>query len=698
MMNCSEERRHVDDDADRCRKRPRYMQGWESCLTNLKDGIGLGLSDLFGGGNTSSACSSSDSTVSSGSSFFKLRLEHREGGAVSRHVGEERILLFRSDRPGAIAKIIYSSELTDAPFTINNKTEDNEEETRSSTAQAKIHVLNVKDQYRGFDLGSLLFTEAIASLRHRYMDEPEDGDDDSFVFGKELQDDKPVVYTPSSIHCQLDAEEDLGRHNKLVGFYEKLGCQVKPKAKILYLNNNDGETYRKVAMQIDLKVQKQQQPRESANEQPAKIKNQNAGSMLRLQQGFVPVVLFESSGKRASGLPFTDKVDWLMMEDDKGQVEFRTTRGYCLRFRPDGCCTAVITEDELVDQDAKNGLDSWSKFRISRISDFRDDSVMPDEAWGKALWVLTSVSHGLFLTVDSDSHLLHCTQTPHFWQADHTAFSLTSTSDTPLRRQHYRKQWMTQTVDFVRRMRERYLEFNLKRMSLLTALELARKLPACHFTVEKCVTTASLRTRCFQSAESFRNAGHPDWVQLVALVHGLAGVVSLIDNDNAIAADDYDWSVGSRARVVGCSAPQSAIFSEFRSLNPDERDPCYSSLQGMYETRCGLDNVLLTWTGPEYLYFLMKYNEVNMPDEGLKMLRLASLYDWHTKGSYAQFANDDDQDMQSFVADFDELNRVAKEEMRYADYEMTSEECTRLWKTHYASIASKYGVDGELQW
>ena len=166
--------------------------------------------------------------------------------------------------------------------------------------------------------------------------------------------------------------------------------------------------------------------------------------------------------------------------------------------------------------------------------------------------------------------------------------------------------------------------------------------------------------------------------QLASVVCSATHYCSTVGNDTASAADDYDWSVGSRARVVGCSAPQSAIFSEFRSLNPDERDPCYSSLQGMYETRCGLDNVLLTWTGPEYLYFLMKYNEVNMPDEGLKMLRLASLYDWHTKGSYAQFANDDDQDMQSFVADFDELNRVAKEEMRYADYEITSKECTRL--------------------
>eukprot|EP00957_Ditylum_brightwellii_P196596 14979172-Ditylum_brightwellii.AAC.1 len=41
---------------------------------------------------------------------YSFRLEHREGGALARYAGEERILLFRSDRPGAIAKIIFSSK------------------------------------------------------------------------------------------------------------------------------------------------------------------------------------------------------------------------------------------------------------------------------------------------------------------------------------------------------------------------------------------------------------------------------------------------------------------------------------------------------------------------------------------------------------------------------------------------------------
>ena len=41
--------------------------------------------------------------------YFTLRMEHRVGGPVARFPGEERLLLFRSDRAGAIGKIIFSS-------------------------------------------------------------------------------------------------------------------------------------------------------------------------------------------------------------------------------------------------------------------------------------------------------------------------------------------------------------------------------------------------------------------------------------------------------------------------------------------------------------------------------------------------------------------------------------------------------------
>jgi inositol oxygenase len=393
-------------------------------------------------------------------------------------------------------------------------------------------------------------------------------------------------------------------------------------------------------------------------------------------------------------------------------VEFRTTKRQYLRVSPDGHCEAAILSEDENDRDSSEDFSTstqssvvhdWSKFDLFRVSEEtdknKDDVVfVPHEAHAKSLWLLRSTTHGTFLTLDARDHLFHCSKTPSFWQADSSGFRLLSTSDTPLRRQHYRKQWTKQTVDYVMSMRERYFKFNVKQMDLWTALNLAHKLPAYRFGVERNVEAPSLRTRCFRTAELFRNAGHPDWVQLIALVYNLAGVVNLIDMVTAVESEnDYDWTISSRGRVVGCTPPASVTFGEYRSLNADEQNPTYNSLQGMYDLQCGFDNILLAWTGPEYMYYMLKHNEVNIPDEGLKMLRLASLYDWHTNDAYSQFATEDDEDMQLFVADFDELIRAARDETRDGN-EISNTDCEGLWKSHYADIATKYGADGNLMW
>jgi len=120
------------------RKRPRYLTSWEDSFRkifnpkrqktngdlpsrkrNKKHNYHLGLFDLFGDNrwvqpkaSSGKPRGTSGSSARSGgkpSGFFTLRMEHRKGGPLARHPGEERVLLFRSDRPGAIAKIVFSS-------------------------------------------------------------------------------------------------------------------------------------------------------------------------------------------------------------------------------------------------------------------------------------------------------------------------------------------------------------------------------------------------------------------------------------------------------------------------------------------------------------------------------------------------------------------------------------------------------------
>jgi inositol oxygenase len=149
--------------------------------------------------------------------------------------------------------------------------------------------------------------------------------------------------------------------------------------------------------------------------------------------------------------------------------------------------------------------------------------------------------------------------------------------------------------------------------------------------------------------------------------------------------------------VIGCKAPDSAIFNEFHVFNNDEKDDRYNSSQGMYETHCGFKNVMLTWTGPEYMYHMLKHNSIDIPEEGFSILRLFALRDWHSKGGYGILTNEDDEDVQPFIVGFDELGRDARNS-RYNIPEMNDEDCNLLWRTHYSHIVSKYGGDGILKW
>ena len=149
--------------------------------------------------------------------------------------------------------------------------------------------------------------------------------------------------------------------------------------------------------------------------------------------------------------------------------------------------------------------------------------------------------------------------------------------------------------------------------------------------------------------------------------------------------------------MIGCAAPNRASFSEFRRLNADEISSEYSSPQGMYDLHCGLANVLLAWTGQEYMYNMLRNNKAGIPDEGLAMLRLFTLGDWHTYHEYGHLENQDDRDMKTFVAEFDQLRRAASTACGET-LDMSDEECDRLWDEHYSYIVEKFRLGGALEW
>jgi inositol oxygenase len=249
-------------------------------------------------------------------------------------------------------------------------------------------------------------------------------------------------------------------------------------------------------------------------------------------------------------------------------------------------------------------------------------------------------------------------------------------------------------VEYALKMKERYLKFNARQMSLREALDFVSSTPA---DVDS--HDISLRTLCFRTAEYFRKSGHPDWMQLVALVYGLASVVKRDDNQSCAP---YDWTICSRSRVLGCPIPNHVAFGAFQALNPDNNNKKYSSsASGMYQRNCGLDHVLLTWTGPEYMYHMLRHNRVDFPGEALKIQRLASLSDWHTTTSldraYTEICTDEDYEVRSLVADFDYTLQAARTEC-LLQAELTVDECNLLWMSYYADLASKYRIAEPLEW
>jgi hypothetical protein len=156
-------------------------KSWKLFTSNYSpEGKLFGLRDLFatgfdsnGGVSAVPPAAAAATNNQQANKFYTLRLEHRQGGPLAQFRGEERLLLFRSDAKGAIAKIIYSSEPPEGSDSSKQPPPLQEGESIAAhtylIAHAKVHVLDVKSQYRGRDLGGLLFSEAMSSLKSKYV-------------------------------------------------------------------------------------------------------------------------------------------------------------------------------------------------------------------------------------------------------------------------------------------------------------------------------------------------------------------------------------------------------------------------------------------------------------------------------------------------------------------------------------------------
>ena len=222
-------------------------------------------------------------------------------------------------------------------------------------------------------------------------------------------------------------------------------------------------------------------------------------------------------------------------------------------------------------------------------------------------------------------------------------------------RTHYRNLRTNQTYGHVLAMKDKYLKFD-KEMSLWDVIDYLTK------HVDQSDPDISLPNayHLFQTAEAIRKDGHPDWLQLVGLIHDCGKILFKWGNDEDGTSVDSQWGVTGDTFIVGCEIPDTCVFPEYNKDNPDMRNSRYNTKYGVYFDGCGLDNCHCSWGHAEYMYHMLRYNKSNIPEEGLYIIRYHSLYPWHTMGEYTHLMNEKDHKYKKYVQLFNKYDLYTK--------------------------------------
>lgn len=270
----------------------------------------------------------------------------------------------------------------------------------------------------------------------------------------------------------------------------------------------------------------------------------------------------------------------------------------------------------------------------------------------------------------------------------------TTDENTPARViEHYKDMRTFQTVEFYKRMEEKY-SFESGGRRMMTIEEAFAELESYIDASDPDMDLPNM-LHLMQTAEGIRKAGHPDWMQLTGLLHDMGKIMFLWgsgeDGQDGYSPKGKQWALGGDTFVVGCAIPNNAVvFPEFNKLNPDMSDPRYNSEYGIYEPHCGIDQLMFAWGHDEYMYRMLVANECTLPAEALDMIRYHSAYPWHDKGAYKHLMAEEDEERIEWVKLFNRFDLYTKD----GDNSLELEE---VWP-YYKGLCAKYGLDGKLMW
>lgn len=237
-------------------------------------------------------------------------------------------------------------------------------------------------------------------------------------------------------------------------------------------------------------------------------------------------------------------------------------------------------------------------------------------------------------------------------------------------KEFYRTARSHQTVEYVLRMHEWYTTKEKKDIDIWESILLMSQIKD---NSDPDIDISNIN-HLFQVAESMRESGLPEWVQVVGLIHDLGKIMYLFGTPDNGTTIDHQWGVVGDTFLVGCKIPDGVIFPEFNNLNPDMANPKYNTSLGMYKHGIGLDNCLCSWGHDEYLYRVLLDNNTPLAQipEAMAMIRYHSLYPWHTAGCYGNLVNTKDKAMLPHVNTLNKHDLYTKVNKTYKPEEYMS--------------------------
>ncbi|SJM87761.1 related to inositol oxygenase [Zygosaccharomyces bailii] len=220
-------------------------------------------------------------------------------------------------------------------------------------------------------------------------------------------------------------------------------------------------------------------------------------------------------------------------------------------------------------------------------------------------------------------------------------------------RNFYKEQHEMQTVAYNLQARVNYKTKTRAKMTIWEALCRLSKL----IDDSDPDTELSQIDHAIQTAEAIRKDGKPRWMQLVGLVHDLGKILYFFDSEG-------QWDVVGDTFPIGCQFAKENIFHEFFEGNPDNSHPIYSTKYGMYEPKCGLNSILISWGHDEYMYYIAK-SQSTLDEKALAMIRYHSFYPWHREGAYRYLMNEKDYQLLEVVQDFNKYDLYSKSTQKY---------------------------------